>query len=263
MNETCPVDLSIMKGEDRVHDFTFLRVTDQSTNPETTTPVVLTDASITMTIKRSLHDSDSEAIVQKTTTGGGVVIADAASGEFYCKVLKEDLDGMEHGEYWYDVQVTLGVAAGSYEAGSVLTPVSGAYEYKPHDDSRLSFVREDTNMFVLNVDVVTDSTTNPVTKSDVDLTDATFEFVAKERVDDSGSVLGDPTVTVTDAPGGQLRCVFDPEDTEDVDFRGDEKRELYFWLYVTLGVQTHRYSAGDVLAAISGIMTIKIDRTVT
>jgi len=265
IRENCPINLNIIKGEDRIHEFEFLRIVDDSTNPTTTVPVDLTGSTITFTIKDFIWDYDSEAILQLDSDGTRVVLTDPTNGKFTVKVEKEDLANLSAELYKYDIQITLAIDSGGYSAGSIITPFLGAYELLDHAHDKLIFTREDTNFFNLQAQIVTNAESTPIVPKNLNLTSATYQFLAQELVDDDTNLIGAPTVSPIDPVNGQVKIIFDPEDTEDIEYLGTKKRELHFWLKITLGTSTGNspYVSGDLIIPMSGILTILMDRTLT
>jgi hypothetical protein len=265
--ETSDIPLNIIKGEDRIYDLTFLRIVDELVNPMTTTPVDLTGATIYFTIKDWLWDADSEAILQLDSTGSKVVITDATNGKFTVKVEKEDLINLPTDKYRYDIQVKLGQDAGGLSAGDIITPYIGEYTILDTANDKLEFIREDTNFFNLQVQIYTDAESTPKVYKNINITSATYQFLAKELVDDADSdnLIGAPTVTIVSALEGKLKLTFDPADTAAIEYLGTKKRELYFWLKMTLGTSTGNspYVTGDTIIPISGKLTVYFDRTLT
>ena len=126
--ERCPTRLEMVREDTKIYEYTATRVTDPTTNPLTTTPLVLTSATIRFTAKHDLQDSDADAVFQKTTSSG-ITITGASTGEFNVKISPSDtadLDGCDgFTDLFYDCQVQLGATNGSYIAGDVITIDSG------------------------------------------------------------------------------------------------------------------------------------------
>ncbi len=110
-------------------NFTSVRVTDATTNPETTTPLILTGATIRMTAKTNIDDSDADAVFQ-ATTASEITITNDVLGEYTVKLPPSLTSGLDMGddgqlELFFDVQIDLGATNGQYVSGDVVTVSSG------------------------------------------------------------------------------------------------------------------------------------------
>lgn len=89
-----------------------LRMTVQTTDGQTVTPVDLTGASIRMQLRRK---PGSEILQAWTTLAADIVITDAVAGQF--SVLPSIID-VRGGVYQFDIEITLA-------DNTVMTPVAG------------------------------------------------------------------------------------------------------------------------------------------
>ena len=131
--------------------------------------------------------------------------------------------------------------------------------------TELTGIIGDTIIKSYNVQRVTDSTTNPETKVDLDLTAATISFTAKnDRQDVDGDAVFQKTVgagiTITDATGGDFDVKITSTDSN-VDGCGKDFVELFYDVEVTLGATNGPYVSGDVITVDSGTLTLRAATT--
>jgi len=100
-------DLSQRIGDTQKYSLTFT---------EDGSPLDITGATIYLTVKKDLSDTDLEALFQKVVTAH----TDPAQGETEIVVNPADTSSLECGSYFYDIQVT---TAG----GEIYTPLLGKY----------------------------------------------------------------------------------------------------------------------------------------
>jgi hypothetical protein len=118
------------RGDTAYFQYTSSRVTDATANPVTTTPLILTGATIAFTAKENIDDTNAQATFTKTTSSG-ITITSALTGEFKVKISPSDTSGLnlscsgDFKELYFDVQITLGATNGVYVSGDVITIDSG------------------------------------------------------------------------------------------------------------------------------------------
>lgn len=127
--EKCPTKLEVRRGDTTIFTYASKRVTDATTNPVTTTPLILTSATIKFTAKNDPDDSDADAVFQKTTSGG-ITITSGPLGQFQVKLAPADTSSIDLAcedflDLYFDCQVTLGATNGPYSSGDVITVDSG------------------------------------------------------------------------------------------------------------------------------------------
>jgi len=88
------------------------RTLSLTVNNQDNTPVDLTGSKVYFTLKERTSDSDAAALIKKrnTAAGGGdteIKIIDASGGKAEIYIVPADTDGMNPGNYVWDVQITL------------------------------------------------------------------------------------------------------------------------------------------------------------
>lgn len=103
-------------GDDYNHKFTVDRPPG--------TPMNLTGAKIWFTIKESRAEPDSQARLQLTSAGAGVVVTSPDEGKFEVRFASGDTDDLA-GLWEYDIQVKMG-------DDTVVTIATGQIEFLPN-----------------------------------------------------------------------------------------------------------------------------------
>lgn len=69
-------------------------------------PVNISGFTFKFTMKRSPKDADNAAVIQQTTTNGGITLTNAAQGELRVTVPAATTTTWNPGEHWADLQLT-------------------------------------------------------------------------------------------------------------------------------------------------------------
>jgi hypothetical protein len=104
IEDTIDGDLEIVRGDSQTWEDTVHEI-------ENDVPEDITGAALTMTVKNKYTDDNSEALFQKTTTGGGIVVDPnqvTNIGKYQFTVDPADTDSLDFGVYVYDIQMVLG-----------------------------------------------------------------------------------------------------------------------------------------------------------
>lgn len=90
--------IKVARGDSKV---IYVTVRDKA---EDLAPFDLGKTTIYFTVKRTVADADSEAVIAKTSAGGGITVKDAAEGIYEVELTPGDTD-ITPMEYLFDVRI--------------------------------------------------------------------------------------------------------------------------------------------------------------